>query len=120
MSNPYRQKFKESLSGDPEKDAHIALELTKEFEVLALDPQLVQSYLQFALATRTYDPADRFNGNAVLVQAMDAPPHPYFIPNNDYNVSKVILQEIAALLSLGRTLYTMVAFAEVLIFKLSF
>ena len=93
-SNLCVQKFRESLSGDPEKDTHIALELMKEFGVLNLDPQVIQSYLQFALATHTYDPADRFDGNAVLVQALDAPPHAHFIPNEDYNVSKVTLKEV--------------------------
>ena len=55
---------------------------------------MIQSYLQFALATGTYDPADRFDGNTILVQALDAPPHTHLIPNEDYNVSKVTLKEV--------------------------
>ena len=78
----------------------MSFELMKEFGVLTLDPQLIQSYLQFAVAARTYDPVDRFNGNAVLVQAMDAALHPYLIPNEDYNVSKVTLNEVLASINL--------------------
>ena len=84
------QKFKDALTGDPQKDTEMALEVTKEFAGIQLDPEVVESYLKFALATKSYSPADKFDGNVVLVQALDRTLYFFFVPDEDYNISQVI------------------------------
>ena len=70
----------------------LVLEVTKEFAGLQSDPEVVQSYLQFAIAMKSYSPADKFNGSVVLVQAIDPTSHFFGVPNEDYNISQVIFR----------------------------
>ena len=78
------------MTGDVEKDTNIVLELGQELLDVKPDPDVVRSYIELGTAVYTHEPEATFEGNVVLVQASDPSSHRTALPNEDYNVSKVI------------------------------
>ena len=85
------QKFQDSLKADIESDTKLFLQLLEQAGGVQGDMEKLGKYMELAKALSSYAPVHKFKGNAVLVQATETISEATLpIPNEDYNVSKVM------------------------------
>ena len=88
-ANWWFQELEDKVSSNVENYMNFLMELVSTVSSVELDAKNVEQYISLAHAVEDYAPAEKFNGETVLIHATEHFNQELPIPNEDYNVSKV-------------------------------